>query len=187
MMYWELFIGFLEVGCFSFGGAYSAIPLIRDIAARYQWLSDETLTHMIAISESTPGPLMVNLATYVGSDKGGVLGSVIATLAVILPAFIIILLVMVALRALLKHPCTQAVMTGLKSCVAGIILATGLVMTVKSFVSFEGGITADWRSALIAAIMLFIWLGGQKVFKKKISPIMMIVISAVLGVIVFAF
>lgn len=64
MIYWDLFLGFLKVGCFTFGGAYSAIPLIRDVVRSYGWLSDETLTYMIAVSESTPGPIIVNLATY---------------------------------------------------------------------------------------------------------------------------
>ena len=187
MIYLELILGFLRVGCFSFGGAYSAIPLIRDVVMEHGWLTDEALTYMIAVSESTPGPIMVNLATYVGSTQAGILGSALATFAVILPAFIIILLIMVALRALIKHPCTQAVLNGLKPCVAGIIMATGLVITGKSFLSFGSGFSVDGRSALIAAIMLFIWLGGKPIFKKKVSPIMMIVISAVLGLIVFAF
>ena len=97
MIYLELFLGFLKVGLFSFGGAYGAIPLIRDIVLSYGWLDDEMLTYMIAVSESTPGPIMVNLATYVGSSQAGLPGSAIATFAVILPAFIIILLIMVLL------------------------------------------------------------------------------------------
>ena len=98
MIYLELFVGFLKVGCFAFGGAYGAIPLIRDIVLSYGWLSDEMLTYMIAVSESTPGPIMVNLATYVGSEKAGILGSLIATFAVILPSFIIVLLITVLLK-----------------------------------------------------------------------------------------
>ena len=93
MIYLELFLGFLEVGCFSFGGAYGAIPLIRDVVLSYGWLSEEMLTYMIAVSESTPGPIMVNLATYVGSSQAGLLGSLAATIAVVLPAFVIILLI----------------------------------------------------------------------------------------------
>ena len=77
MIYLELLAGFLKVGCFAFGGAYGAIPLIRDIVLSYGWLNDEMLTYMIAVSESTPGPMMVNLATYVGSEKAGILGSLI--------------------------------------------------------------------------------------------------------------
>ncbi len=87
MIYLDLFLGFLRVGCFSFGGAYGAIPLIRDIVLSYGWLTDEALAYMIAVSESTPGPIMVNLATYVGSSQAGFLGAVLATLAVVLPSF----------------------------------------------------------------------------------------------------
>ena len=91
MIYWDLLIGFLKVGLFAFGGAYGAIPLIRDVVLAYGWLDDEMLTYMIAVSESTPGPIMVNLATYVGSSKAGLPGALIATAAVVLPSFIIIL------------------------------------------------------------------------------------------------
>ena len=89
----ELFLTFAKVGLFTFGGAYGAIPLIRDVVLSYGWLDDEMLTYMIAVSESTPGSIMVNLATYVGSSKAGITGSLVATFAVVLPSFIIILLV----------------------------------------------------------------------------------------------
>lgn len=74
MIYLDLFLGFLRVGCFAFGGAYGAIPLIRDTVLSYGWLDDEALAYMIAVSESTPGPIMVNLATYVGSNQAGFWG-----------------------------------------------------------------------------------------------------------------
>lgn len=98
MIYIDLFLGFLKVGCFAFGGAYGAIPLIRDVVLSYGWLSDEKLTYMIAVSESTPGPIMVNLATYIGSSQAGFFGAFIATLAVVLPSFMIILLITVLLK-----------------------------------------------------------------------------------------
>ena len=100
MIHLDLFLGFLRVGLFAFGGAYGAIPLIRDVVLSYGWLSDEMLTYMIAVSESTPGPIMVNLATYVGSSQAGLLGSFLATLAVVLPSFVIILLIMIVLKNL---------------------------------------------------------------------------------------
>ena len=100
MIYLELLLGFLRVGCFSFGGAYAAIPLIRDVVLSYGWLSDEMVTDMIAVSESTPGPIMVNMATYVGSTQAGVSGAAVATLAVVLPSFIVILLVMALLAVI---------------------------------------------------------------------------------------
>ena len=102
MIYLDLLVGFLKVGLFAFGGAYGAIPLIRDVVLSYGWISDEMLSYMIAVSESTPGPIMVNLATYVGSSQAGLAGALIATTAVVLPSFIIILLIMILLKKLLK-------------------------------------------------------------------------------------
>ena len=92
----DLFLGFLKVGCFAFGGAYGAIPLVRDVVLSRGWLNDETLTQMIAVSESTPGPIMVNMATYIGSDQAGFFGSLVATVGVVLPAYLIILLIVIS-------------------------------------------------------------------------------------------
>ena len=136
MIYWQLFIGFLQVGCFAFGGAYGAIPLIRDVVLANGWLTEEKLTYMIAVSESTPGPIMVNLATYVGSSQAGLLGAMISTLAVVLPSFFVILLIMVLLKTVLQQPWMQAVLRGVKPCMAGIILATGIYMVCNHCVSF---------------------------------------------------
>lgn len=103
MIYIELFLGFLKVGCFAFGGAYGAIPLIRDVVLTYGWIDEEMLTYMIAVSESTPGPIMVNLATYISSNQAGFLGAVIATLAVVTPSFLIVLLIKTLLQNVLKN------------------------------------------------------------------------------------
>ena len=103
MIYLDLFIGFLKVGLFSFGGAYGAIPLIRDVVLHYGWMDEETLVNMIAISESTPGPIMVNLATYVGCNKAGVPGGIIATLAVVAPAFLFIILLVTLINRIAGH------------------------------------------------------------------------------------
>ena len=139
MIYWDLMIGFLKVGLFAFGGAYGAIPLIRDVVLSYGWLEDDMLTTMIAVSESTPGPIMVNLATYVGSAQAGFWGALIATAAVVLPSFVIILLIMALLKKLLKNPYVQAVLRGLKPCMIGIILATGVYMILHNCL---GSVTA---------------------------------------------
>ena len=187
MIYLDLFIGFLKVGCFAFGGAYAAIPLIRDVVLSYGWLTDEQLTYMIAVSESTPGPVMINLATYVGSAQGGILGSALATFAVALPAFVIIWLVMVVLRSFLQKPYVQAVLSGVKPCVIGIILATGIVMSLSSVMSFAGGFALDWKAAVIAGIVAAVVLVWRLVKKKKASPIALIVISAILGIIIYGF
>ena len=180
MIYLELLLGFLKVGCFAFGGAYGAIPLVRDVALSYGWLTDEALTYMIAVSESTPGPIMVNLATYVGSRQAGLPGALLATLAVVLPSFIVILLVMTAFKSLLKHKYTQAVLRGMKPCIIGVVLATGVYMTCNS-ISWEAGLSSG-VVALILAVVLF---GSKLVAKKKISPIVFILVAACLGIIVY--
>ena len=182
MIYWDLFLGFLEVGCFAFGGAYGAIPLIRDVVLRYGWLEDEAISYMIAVSESTPGPIMVNMATYVGSTQAGFWGSVLATTAVVLPSFVIILLVMVAMKSAIKNPCVQAVLRGLKPCVCGIVLATGVNMILRN--SFPGWTLNLKDIGLTLALAAILW-GSKPLLKKKVSSIGLICISALLGILVY--
>ena len=183
MIYLELLLGFLEVGCFSFGGAYSAIPLIRDVVLSYGWLSDETMTYMIAVAESTPGPIMVNLATFVGNAQAGLPGAILATMAVVLPSFFVILLIMCLLRNLLKHAYVQAILRGMKPCVIGIVLATGAYMTLhRCFPQAE--LIPDWRALVITALLLALRALYPKLRGKKLSPIAMIVISAVCGLLI---
>ena len=93
MIYLELFIGFLIIGLLSFGGAYGAIPIMKDVALHFEWIDESMLTNMIGVSESTPGPISINMATFIGASQGGFLGAVLATLGVVLPSFIIILLI----------------------------------------------------------------------------------------------
>ena len=185
MIYFDLFIGFLKVGLFAFGGAYGAIPLIRDVVLSYDWIADEMLTYMIAVSESTPGPIMVNLATYVGSSLAGFRGALIATTAVVLPSFIIILLIMVLLKKLLKNPYVQAVLRGLKPCIIGIILATGIFMILQHSAGSPGALSFD-RTAIIMTIVLgAVYFGSRKVLKNGVSPIGLIGIAALTGLIVY--
>jgi chromate transporter len=185
MIYWDLFVGFLQVGCFAFGGAYGAIPLIRDVVMSYGWLSDEMLTYMIAVSESTPGPIMVNLATYIGSSQAGFLGASIATLAVVLPSFIIILLVTALLKTVLKNRYVQAVLRGLKPCVIGIVLATGVYMVFGNCFGTVSEISVSIYSVIITAILVVLMFAYKKLAKNKLSPIMLIVLSAVAGIAVY--
>ena len=186
MIYLDLFLGFLKVGCFAFGGAYGAIPLVRDVVMSYGWLSDETLTYMIAVSESTPGPIMVNLATYVGSNQAGFWGAVVATLAVVLPSFFIILLVTALLKSALKNKYVQAVLRGLKPCVIGIVLATGVYLIVQNCLSVSNGMNIDIISLVITLALAIIMIAYKHVSKKKMSPIMLIILSAIIGMTVYA-
>ena len=185
MILWDLFIGFLKVGSFAFGGAYGAIPLIRDIVLTYGWLDDEALSYMIAVSESTPGPIMVNVATYVGSSQAGFAGAVIATLAVVLPSFLVILLITLLLNRVLEHPLVQAALRGMKPCVVGIVLATGIYLVISGCLPLSGGTVgiADWILTAICGGCTFLW---KPLTGKKFSPIGLICIAALAGILVGA-
>ncbi len=185
MIYLELFIGFLIVGLLSFGGAYGAIPLIRDVVLMFGWLDEEVLTNMIAVSESTPGPIMVNLATYVGSSQAGIPGGIIATFAVVLPAFMIILLIMVVLKKMLENKYVKAVLGGLKPCIIGIIISTGCYMILKNSILPIFRPSYDLWAPVITIILAVLFFGSKAVIKKKMSPIVLIAVSGVLGIIVY--
>ena len=184
MMLAELFLAFLKVGCFAFGGAYAAIPLIRDVVLSCGWLDDEMLTYMIAVSESTPGPIMVNLATYVGSSQAGLPGALAATLAVVLPSFLIILLITALLKTALKSPYVQAVLRGLKPCMAGIILATGVYMILKNGIVLQDG-RPLLRPLFLTLLLGTVYFGSGRIRKGGISPILLISLSAVAGIAVY--
>ncbi len=185
MIYFDLLIGFLKVGLFAFGGAYGAIPLIRDVVLSYGWIEEEMLTYMIAVSESTPGPIMVNLATYVGSSQAGFWGALIATTSVVLPSFIIILLIMVLLKKLLKNPYVQAILRGLKPCIIGIILATGVYMILQHSVGTVTRLKINMTAILMTIALAAVYFGSRKVLKNGLSPIALIGISALAGIVIY--
>lgn len=185
MIYLELLIGFLRVGCFAFGGAYGAIPLIRDVVLSYGWMSDEALTYIIAVSESTPGPIMVNLATYVGSSQAGIIGALIATIAVVLPSFAVTLVVMLIVKSVLNNRYVQAILSGVKPCIIGIILATGIYMTLNYCISISEGVFIDCKAIIVISILTAVILISRFIFKKKFSPILLIGIAALLGIVIY--
>ena len=185
MIYLKLFWDFFKVSCFTFGGAYGAIPLIRDMVLGNGWITEERFAYMIAVSESTPGPIMVNMATYVGSDQGGFLGSLVATVGVVLPAYLVILLILGILKNVIKNPYVQAVLRGLKPCVTGIVLATGAYMVIHNLL--PAGWMVDLPSAMITAVLVAIMVAYPRLTRKKLSPIGLIFCAAVLGVLVFGF
>lgn len=186
MIYLDLFLGFFQVGCFAFGGAYGAIPLIRDMVLAYGWLNDETLAYMIAVSESTPGPIMVNLATYIGSIQAGFTGAAVATFAVVLPAFILILCVVAMIKNIFKNIYVQIILDGLKPCIVGIVFATGIFMIINNFTCLENG-NINKPSAIITVILAILIFIIQKITKKKFSPTGLIILSSFLGIVVYSF
>lgn len=185
MIYLELLLGFLLVGCFSFGGAYGAIPLIKEVVMSYGWVSEDMFAYFVAVSESTPGPIMVNLATYVGSSQGGFLGALIATTSVVTPAFLIILLIVSILKKALDNPYVQAVLNGIEPCIIGIIFATGLVMMLENIVPDFTNFKVDVVAVIITIVLLAVSVVYKRIRKKPFSPIMLIMTAAVLGIILY--
>lgn len=182
MIYLELFWTFLTIGAFTFGGGYAMLPLIQEqVAARWgDHISQEAMINFIAISESTPGPFAINMATYVGSVLGGPLGSVCATLGVALPSFVIILIVAKCYDKFRSSRIVKGCMSGLKPAVVGLI--ANAVLGVLMTVFFPAGLTLSafqnvtfYIYGAIFAIMLFLAF-------KKVHPIAIICMSAALGI-----
>ncbi len=182
MIYLELFFTFLMIGAFTFGGGYAMLPLIQE-QVLLRWgdtISQEAIVDFIAVSESTPGPFAVNMATYIGSELGGLLGSACATLGVVLPSFIIILIVAKCYDAFRNSKAVKGCMTGLKPAVVGLI--GGAIVSVAAGVFFPAGLTlsvlktpAFYLSAGIFGSMLVLAL-------KKAHPIIIILLSAAAGI-----
>jgi chromate transporter len=188
MIYLELFLTFLKIGAVSFGGGYGMISLIRDDCLANGWLTEAELINFIAVAESTPGPIAINMATFVGSSQGGILGAMLATLGVVLPSFFIILLIASVFTKLLKYAGVKAVLKGIRPAIIALILGTAIVMLLSlGFGIKELGATpsVDFRMLAVVAVILVISFVYSKLKRKAISPILLIVISGILGVILF--
>ncbi|MCQ2449510.1 MAG: chromate transporter, partial [Clostridia bacterium] len=118
MIYLELFLTFFEIGAVSFGGGYGMLSLIRELTIAKGWLTEGQLLNFVAVSESTPGPIAINMATFIGSSQGGVFGSFCATLGVVLPSFIIILIVAALMLFLLWRAAVRGILSGPPPCSA---------------------------------------------------------------------
>lgn len=184
MIYLDLFLTFLKIGALTFGGGYAMLPLIAEDVAAHGWMDLSELIDFIAVSESTPGPFAINAATYVGAHTAGVLGSVCATFGVVLPSFAIILIVAKFIEAFRESKLVKGAMTGLKPAVIGLIGAA--VISIGKTVFFPHGILAEVFSDPVFYISLAIFALAL-VFSfvkplKKLSPIIVILIAAVLGI-----
>lgn len=179
MIYLDLLWTFLKIGALTFGGGYAMIPLIQDAVPSHQWMSMQTLVDFIAVSESTPGPLAVNMATYVGAEVAGLRGSLCATLGVVLPSFVVILLVARCFERFQQSPFIKGCMVGLKPAVVGLIASAAV--SIGSAVFAPNG----WAMSLLAQpetyISLGIFLLALGLSFKKLHPITIICLSALLG------
>ena len=185
----ELFFTFFKIGALTFGGGYAMIPFVREQVLAHGWLTEEELLNMIAVSESTPGPIAVNMATFVGSGQAGILGSIFATLGVVLPSFIIILLISALLKNFLKYKGVKAFLSGVRPCVVSLILGTAITLFLSILLGIGSGdfrFNIDILGIIIFAIVVAISLVYKKIKGKKPSPILMIAISACLGMIFYS-
>ena len=176
----KLFLAFLKIGAFTFGGGYAMIAMIQAEAERQGWLTGEELVDFVALSESTPGPLAVNMATFVGMRTGGVLGAIIATLGIILPSFIIILIIATCFEKYEKSKAVGGIMSGLKPAVAGMIGAAFISVTRTVF--FPSGLNAAAFSSVSFWIFLGLFAVTAVLSFKKVHPIKIILLSAVIGI-----
>ena len=183
-IYLQLFYEFFKIGLFTFGGGYAMIPLVRDTAVNNGWLLADEFSSLIAVCESTPGPVAINMATYIGSLQGGILGSACATLGVVLPSFLIILLIASLLNKFTENKHFKNFIRGVKPVVTALILSTGLLLFVEcigiNVSTFE--INLKLISLIVFILIALSYIIVLKVFKKKISSIQLILIAAVLGI-----
>ena len=176
----ELFLTFLKIGAFTFGGGYAMIAMIQYEAERHGWLTQAELVDFVALSESTPGPLAVNMATFVGIRTGGVLGAAIATLGIVLPSFIIILIIAKCFEKFKDSKAVKGVMSGLKPAVVGMIGTAFL--SVGRTVFFPDGLQASCFTEISFWIFLSLFAVSSVLAFKKVNPMKIILLAAVVGV-----
>lgn len=188
MIYLQLFLNFLKIGVVSFGGGYGMIPLIQETVISNNWLTQEEILNFIAVSESTPGPIAINMATFIGSSQGGILGSFIATLGIVLPSFVIILIIATLAKNLMKFAGVKATLNGIRPTIIGMIFATFITMfisTIFGIKTIESTFNFDWKGLVIFAIVSILAI-VYKIFRKKsISPILLIVLSGGFGMLMY--
>ena len=192
MIYLTLFLTFLKIGAVSFGGGYGMISLIKEeVVLINKWASEELFLNLVAVSESSPGPIAVNMATFIGATASGdIWGSLLSTLGVIIPSFFIILIISIFIKGILKYKGVQGVLQGIRPVIAGLITATGLTLVISVILNVktvDSKVIFDYKALIIFAIIIAVDLIVKKVFKKKISPILLIILSAVLGLVLYSF
>ena len=182
-LFWEFF----KTGLFAVGGGMATLPFLYDMSARTGWFTEAKLADMIAVSESTPGPIGINMATYVGFETAGVPGAVIATLGLVCPSIIIILMIARVLKQFRDSKTVDAVFYGLRPCSIALIAAAGLLVARITFLNMDalaGGFDLSnllrWKEVLLAAVLLVMTRAVKPL--KKLHPIVFIALSALVGI-----
>ena len=188
MAFLTLFLTFFKIGAFTFGGGYAMLPFIQQEVLNHRWVAEADLINFIAVSESTPGPFAINMATYIGSQVGGeygfwgsLFGAFCATMGVVLPSFIVILIVARFYEKYKQSRIVKGCMSGLKPAVVGLISAA--ILSVVAEVLFPAGLALSVFSNPTFYVSLGIFaLTVTLAFWKKVHPIWLILISAAIGI-----
>ena len=180
MILLELFLNFFRMGLFTFGGGYAMLPLITETVVSKGWMDLPRILDFTAVSESTPGPFAVNMATYVGNEMGGILGGILATLGVVLPSFIVIIIIVKFIDKFNNSIVVKGCMAGLKPAVIGMIATA--VLSVGRSVFFPNGVTTAVFSSPVFWISAAIFIGTLILALKKVNPIIIIILSAAAGI-----
>lgn len=190
MIYLYLFLEFFKVGLFTFGGGYAMIPLIKEVVLSHGWMDEAHFIDMIGLSEVTPGPIAVNMATFIGSEQGGILGSVIATIGVVLPAFIIMLLISILLKRFMKNRFVQATLGGIKTVAVALITSSAIILLSDVLFPIkysDGNFSISFNFDVIKVFVLVIagYFLIKMIIKRKPSPIITIIMAALIGLAYF--
>ncbi len=186
MIYLELFLVFFKIGLFTFGGGYSAIPLITDEILSRNWLSQEKLITYIGIGEATPGPFAVNIATFIGAEQAGFFGSIVSTLGFVTPSILIIIMVAILLERFLKNYHVRSTLTYMKPVMVALIFASAIGIFINALnINFSINSEINLKTLSIILLLLLIMKIYKVTQKKKLHPIIIICISAVLGILVY--
>ena len=186
MIYLELFLVFFKLGAFTFGGGAAMMPFLEDEVVERGWLTLEQFIDFVAISESTPGPFAVNIATFVGMEEAGFLGAVFTTCGVVLPSFLIIYLISTLFYdRFIGNRTVQGALNGIRPAVLGLITSAALTVLLSAVFSgaeLTGGLSALAGGFRLSGLLILLILIGIKRVKKKIHPILLIAIAAALGI-----
>ena len=189
MIYLKLFLSFLKIGAVSFGGGYGMLSLIRETVLNNGWLTEKEILNFIAVSESTPGPIAINMATFIGSSQAGVPGAVLATLGVVLPAFTIILVIAAIIKNLMKKKGVEAFLSGVRPCVVALIIGTAFTLALSTVFGISGKAFKpdfDFKALIVFVVITVIGTVIKYILKKKPKPILLIIVSAVLGMLLYS-
>lgn len=190
MIYLQLFYTFFLIGLFTFGGGYAMIPMIQEQVVGNGWISEKALLDFIAISEVTPGPFAINISTFVGNSVGGIFGAICATVGVILPSLIIIIIIAIVMKKLIGNRFMQGALTGVKPIVLALILSTAILLFIK-VIFFNGNAIKGDLQFDIKSLTLLVMLGGfliiyKKTKKKSLGAIKLLGLAALFGLIIFS-